>query len=269
VAATVLGAGERGWSEGERPDLGALTAGERATLAKAWTASGLLEHASVASFSRFSLSLLAAGAPAALVHETHRAALDEIVHARLCFALASAYRGAAIAPGPFPIAGDVPVSASLAAIAASAVEEGCIGETVAAVIASEQLARATDPAVRAALARIASDEARHAELAWRTVTWAVRTGGSEVRAAVAGVLLGVLGGVAGRTPKAADAAGGRSVPMEAHGYVDQATLAAAVAAAMAEVVAPAARALLQPGRDDEAAAGPHEDRTHFGIGSLC
>src|SRR5262249_55284357 len=148
--------------------------------------------ASVASFARFSLALLAAGAPADLVALAHQAALDEIQHARLCFALASRYAGEEIAPGPFPLGAEIPVSASLVAIAVSTVEEGCIGETMAAVIAAEQLARATDPAVRAALARIAADEARHAELAWRTVAWAVRAGGSEVRAAVAEVLLRAL-----------------------------------------------------------------------------
>src|SRR5436190_13763000 len=65
------------------------------------------------------------------------------------------------------------------------VREGCIGETVAALEAREALARASDPAVRAVLARIARDEARHAELAWRTVAWALSIGDERVRAAVA------------------------------------------------------------------------------------
>jgi hypothetical protein len=245
VAATHLGTGERGWSAGERPDVDALTAEERATLAEAWTANGLLEHASVASFSRFALSLLAAGAPADLVHDTHRAALDEIVHARLCFALASAYKGETVAPGPFPVGAGVHVSASLAAIAVSTVGEGCVGETVAAVVASEQLARTTDPAVRAALARIASDEARHAELAWRTVAWAVKTGGEEVRAAVAHALLVAIEGAPGPNATRADTAGDRGARTEAHGHLGDATLATVVAAAMTEVVAPAARVLFR------------------------
>ena len=84
--------------------------------------------------------------------------------------------GEPIAPAPFPFDGRVEVSADLASIAARAVREGCINETLAAVQAAEQLARAEDPAVRAALAKIAEDEARHAALAWRTVAWALRAG---------------------------------------------------------------------------------------------
>ncbi len=236
--------GERGWAEGAAPSLDGLGADERASLAEAWGADGLQEHASVASFSRFALALLAAGAPADLIACAHQAALDEIQHARLCFALASAYAGEDVAPGPFPLGGEVRVGARLAEVAASTVVEGCVGETVAAVVAAEQLARATDPAVRAALEQIAAEEARHAELAWRTVAWAVRTGGSEVRAAVAQAFLDALGaGVDAPT-----VAGGPSRAVQAHGRLDAAALARAVASAKAEIVAPAVRALLSSGQ---------------------
>jgi hypothetical protein len=254
VSAPLVGAEGRGWSEGERPSLDALTEGERAILAEAWTASGLLEHASVASFSRFSLSLLAAGAPAVLVLGAHRAALDEMVHAKLCFALASAYRGETIAPGPFPLAGGVHVAASLAAIAVSTLEEGCVGETVAAVVASEQLARAADPAVRAALTRIAADEARHAELAWSTVAWAVRAGGAGVRAAVAQAFAELLRRAPQRATTGRGARERAATAMEAHGHLDAATLADIVAAVMREVVEPAVQVLLFPGTSQRAEA---------------
>ena len=192
VAPVERGAGSRGWSAGGRPCVDGLTALERASLAAAWTAAASFEHASVASFARASLDLLAVGAPADLVVLAHEAALDEIRHAQLCFALAAAYAGEEIAPGSFPLGGEVRTGEGLAAVAVSAAIEGCVGETVAAVVAAEQLARATDPAVRAALAAIAADEARHAELAWRTVAWAISAGGSEVRAAVEHALRGVL-----------------------------------------------------------------------------
>jgi hypothetical protein len=156
----------------------------RATIAEAWTRDALIEHASVASFSRFALELMAVGAPADLIEAAHRASLDEIRHARLCFALAGAYGGATLEPGSFPFGGRVEVASDLAAIAASTVLEGCVGETLASIQAAEQLARATDPAVREALAIIAEDEARHAELAWRTVAWAMQIGGAPVRDAV-------------------------------------------------------------------------------------
>lgn len=54
-----------------------------------------------------------------------------------------------------------------------AFREGCIGETCAALEASEALALATDDAVRQTLALIAPDERRHAELAWLFVAWAL------------------------------------------------------------------------------------------------
>jgi hypothetical protein len=237
------GAGAEGWSHGDRPRLDGLTTEERASLAEAWTAAALFEHASVASFSRFSLELLAAGAPSGLLELAHQAALDEIRHARLCFALAAAYAGEPLAPGPFPLGGEVRVRASLLEISVSTIEEGCIGETVAALVAAEQLARATDPAVRAALAQIAADEARHAELAWRTAAWAVRAGGDDVRAAVARALHAALGG-AGRAKPVAWT--GSPPTLEAHGLLDAATRAQVVAGAM-EVVATCARALLDRG----------------------
>ncbi len=264
--------GEGSWGEASgRPGCDGLTVEVRAALARAWAEDALREHASVASFSRFSLELLAVGAPAGLVEQAHRAALDEIRHAELCFALASGYAGEALAPGPFPLGDGALATRSLAALAASTVKEGCIGETVAAVAAAEQLARATDPAVRAALEQIAADEARHAELAWRTVAWAVQTGGGEVRAAVArafydggaetppnppGVGRDVLGDPAGvgRDVMGDPAGVGRDVlgdpagvdrhVLEAHGRLDAATMARVVASALVDVVGPSARALL-------------------------
>ena len=178
-------AGNDGWADALAPRLDRLSAMERADLAAAWMKDGLGEHASVASFGRFALELMAVGAPPALIAATHRAILDEIRHAQLCFGLASAYAGAAIAPGTFPFSGYVEISTDLATIAARAVREGCIGETLAALALDDRIATTDDPVVRDVLASLAEDEARHAELAWRAVAWAVRAGGAPVRRAVA------------------------------------------------------------------------------------
>lgn len=145
----------------------------RSRLAELWARDALLEHASVASFSKFSLHLMAVAAPPALLDASHRAALDEIQHARLCFALASAYAGEPLGPGPLPLEGDLLGPLDLASITAAAVREGCVGETIASLEASEAHEIAQAPAPREALSQIAEDEARHAELAWRFVRWSL------------------------------------------------------------------------------------------------
>ena len=187
-ALTARQVGARDWlsaSAAARPD--ALSHPERAALAAAWTADGLFEHASVASFAQLSLALMGAGAPSALIEAAHRAALDEIEHARACFALASAYGGAAVGPSALALPSTLTLVRELGALAEAAAREGCIGETVAAGLAAQQLAVATDPAVIEVLSAIAEQEAQHAELSWRIVAWAVRVGGEPVRAQVARV----------------------------------------------------------------------------------
>jgi hypothetical protein len=174
-----------GWKLDVMPSCEGLSVDDRTRLAAAYLEDALLEHASIASFGRFALELLAVGAPSDLVERAHGAALDEVRHARLMFGLASAYAGTTLGPEKFPFGGAVHVSAQLADVAARTVHEGCIGETLASLIAAEQASRAEDPAVQRILASIAEDEARHAELAWKTVAWAVSVGGETVQKAVA------------------------------------------------------------------------------------
>jgi hypothetical protein len=140
-----------------------------------WTRVGQMEHASVAAFARFTLHLLALGAPPELVEASQQALGDETKHARLAFALASAYGRVRVGPGPLAIDGaldgfDVPT------FVATLIREGCIGETVAAMEAREALEDVRDPAVRAVLETIARDEVRHAALAWRTLRWVIASG---------------------------------------------------------------------------------------------
>lgn len=123
------------------------------------------EHASVAAFARLSLSLLAFGAPPDLIADAHRAALDEIRHAQIAFASA----GGAIGPGPCAAFGELHAHRTLAEMAAETYRDGCIGET----IASLEL-RKTAPTM-------ADEEARHADLAWRIVEWALASGDTKVR----------------------------------------------------------------------------------------
>ncbi|MGH7330298.1 MAG: ferritin-like domain-containing protein, partial [Polyangiaceae bacterium] len=169
------------------PNLDLLTTEERAALANEWARDAAAEHASIAAFSRFSLQLLALGAPADLVEAAHEAALDEARHAREAYALASAFAGQPIGPAPLDVNGALAhvADVTLEGLAIETFEEGCVGETLAAMDAHEKHAKYTDFAVHDVLARIAADEERHAELAWRTVAWAVRAGGDDVKRAIA------------------------------------------------------------------------------------
>ncbi len=234
----------RTWRAGPRADASLLPAATRRALGQAWARDGLFEHASVASFSRFSMELLALGAPAELVRDTHAACVDEVRHAELCLALASAYLGHDVEPSGLPFAAPVVVGADLAAIAAESALEGCVGETVAAVQAYESLLRATDPAVREVLAVTVEDETRHAELAWRFLAWALDTGGPAVRESV----IRAFAGFRPAPPTPDDLQGVDMALFEAHGRI-VATEARAIAdRALADVVRPCLCALLDAPR---------------------
>jgi hypothetical protein len=172
------------WLDHERSPPLELAPETRRALAEAWLFDALLEHASIASFSRFVLELLSVSAPATLIEQAGRALSDEIAHAHLCFSLANRYAQQPMGASALDITGSITAS-TLAEIAARAVIEGCVGETLAALQAEAQLAVACDSRVRTTLARIADDEMTHAELAWAFVRWAVERGGDDVRIAVA------------------------------------------------------------------------------------
>jgi hypothetical protein len=151
-----------------------------------WAKRGQSEHASVASFARFSLQLMGLGAPASLLEASAQAQLDEIRHAKLAFSAAATFGSTHVdlRPGAFPAhTVQVGLLSDMPAIASAIVIEGCIGETLAAFRASVELQTATHPAALTALAEVAVDEARHAGLAWRALAWIVQEGGSDVREA--------------------------------------------------------------------------------------
>src|SRR5205823_4731636 len=172
------------WSRVVPPPSSILDAATADRLARTWLQDALEEHASIAAFARFTMHLLSLGAPPDLVARSQRASLDEIRHARICFAFAARYGKRAYGPAPLAVH-DTMGEMSLLAIAALAAEEGCVGETLGAALAAEQLSIASDPEAIRALRQIAADEARHAELAWRFVAWAIARGGARVARVVA------------------------------------------------------------------------------------
>ncbi len=131
---------------------------------------GALEHASVAGFARFSLQLIALGAPPDLLRDAQTAAADEVEHARLAFGLASAFAGTPVGPGPTQL-GDFGLCTEAAEVMAEVIVEGCVGESLGAAEAEASALRAGETAEREVWTRIAADEARHAALGWRTLAW--------------------------------------------------------------------------------------------------
>jgi hypothetical protein len=234
----------RTWTEHMRPDVQDLNAATRRALGDGWARDGLFEHASVASFARFAMQLLAVGAPAELLRWTHLAAADEVHHAEMSFALASAYLGEPIEPDRLPFDAPLPIVADLAAIAHETVMEGCIGETVATLQALDALERATDPAVRAVLEKTVLDEARHAELAWRFMAWALDAGGSDVHVAVSRAFVAFQP----PAPRNEDLTGVDLEQYRAHGRETAPKARAIAERVLREVVAPISRTLLaRPG----------------------
>jgi hypothetical protein len=135
-----------------------------------WAQRAALEHASVASFARFGMQLLALGAPARLLHACKRAAADEVVHAQLAYALASAYGRTPIGPGHLNLR-NVAFGASWREVVSSLIVEACVGETLGVAEAMAAAEQEREPVVRAVLERIATDELRHAQLAWQSLAW--------------------------------------------------------------------------------------------------
>jgi hypothetical protein len=125
-----------------------------------------LEAASVDAFRVLRRELRAHGAPRRLLRAASRSARDERRHARVTKAVARSF-GVAVAL----VQRDAPQPRSLSALALENAVEGCVRETWGALIAIRQGSRASERTIRAAMASIARDEIRHAELAWSIDAW--------------------------------------------------------------------------------------------------
>lgn len=147
-----------------------------------FAADAQLEAASVSAFAQLACELLALGAPDALVHAAIDAAYDELHHAQLCAALS----GLSLTP-VLPVITARDLSDTTEALVRLAVEswlDGCIGEASAAHQAAAAAALAHDRATQQTLLHIARDEARHGQLAWSVLDFALQRGGEPVRAAL-------------------------------------------------------------------------------------
>ena len=161
----------------------------RHSLGEEWTKRALGEHASIASFSAFSIALMTNAAPSKLVEDALVAGLDEIRHARTSFEIASKLLGREVQPGPLPESRHE-FGQDMTQFALAAAREGCVDETlsaIAAAVESSELSAALNDGltsgkyagldastatwIRDEMNTIAMEEASHSALAWRTLKW--------------------------------------------------------------------------------------------------
>lgn len=154
--------------DGRRPP-GLVGAVSRATsdIGHKLAAMARLEEASIPAFLWLATELEHHGAPMDLVRRARQAAVDEVLHTRLAWAMAARY--GAVAPRAVV---DLPVAPrSLEDIAVENMVEGCVRETYGALIALYQSQHAQDSQVRGFMKRIAEEEAEHAQLGADIDSW--------------------------------------------------------------------------------------------------
>lgn len=142
-----------------------------------WLDNARTEVASVAAFSHLANELLAIGAAVELVEGALRAALEEVEHAKACFQLVGApYAAGSFAAATWP-SDRAPTPRRLAA---SCLRDACVLEHASALVAERLVARGDLPdAVAAVLARIAREEASHAEHGWQILEYLHRRAADE------------------------------------------------------------------------------------------
>jgi hypothetical protein len=126
-----------------------------------------LEAASVPAFRELADELAAHDAPAFPVRRAERAARDEMRHAAMA-ARELSTRGlppSRLRRSPAPRRG-------LFELAQDNAREGCVRESFAALLARHQSRAAASAPMRKLFARVARDEADHAQLAWDVHAWA-------------------------------------------------------------------------------------------------
>jgi len=136
---------------------------------RGWLANARAELASVAAFSHLSNELLALGAAPALIEGALRAAIEEVEHAKACFQVV----GAPYAVDRFPAATwPADRAPTPRRLAVSCLRDACVLEHASALVAARLAARSDLPAAMGeVLARIAREEASHAEHGWQILAY--------------------------------------------------------------------------------------------------
>lgn len=243
-----------------------LPGASRQRAAAAWTRIAQLEHASIGAFARFTLQLLQLGAPAELIELSGAAMRDETRHARLAFQLASECAGADVGPGELDVERSLQAT-SLSQVVELVMKEGCIGETLAALELREAAEHAMTPTLRGVLSRMADDEARHAELAFRFVRWALEQDELGVAPIVARELETALCSTAASAPSRS-ATSVEEQSLLGFGILTESQRSELQQAALREVIEPCVRALLETSAPSRELGAAHTIRP-FGAALLA
>ena len=154
----------------------------RVALGREWTRRALGEHSSIASFAAFTIALMSLPhTPPALVQDALVAASDEVRHAQVAFQAATKFTGRPVEPGPLPPSTHA-FGNNITAVALATAQEGCIDETLSALLASLEVDfrqhhwgwlpdDKEQVWLQESVTTIAMEEASHAALAWRTLQW--------------------------------------------------------------------------------------------------
>jgi hypothetical protein len=161
-----------------------LACDERAAVGQAFERDAQHELSSVPAFLQLASELVQVDAPASLVQRALRAARDEQLHTALCARLAgrSLQRPVALQVPEVTRRPQLNRRRAVLRLLRESWSDGCLGEGAAAEHAAVAAKRAGDAETRTVLTKIASDERRHAELAWSVLEWALKEGGEEARA---------------------------------------------------------------------------------------
>ena len=170
------------WDKSSAQD---LSPQDRARVAKSWKARIMSEYLAISTLSILSIDMTAAGAPADLLSQCHRAALDEIRHTELCLRMYEIYSGQRIHPEPaMSNLPDDPNVPKLHQAVSNAVLVACVAETYATTILASVREHTSDPTTSAVFTAIYGDEIGHARLGWAFLRWALDKDSVGVKAAV-------------------------------------------------------------------------------------
>ena len=139
-------------------------------IGRRWLEQAESEHAALAAFARNTLLLMHLGSPPGLLTSSQEAGIDKINHAKLCYGFASAFIGDDLVPGPLNVEGCLD-EVDLKTITQLLIKDGCFEETILAIEAQVRAQNAQDPAIKAALTTMASDNLKHVQLAWDSLEW--------------------------------------------------------------------------------------------------